>query len=203
MFQTRSTRWQSSVKTCSQNSKYRGDPPITNLSRRSHRSDWCETLPAIIGRTNYHRRRKFRTSDSYLHIRLYACPFLAKTHRYRSRRYIAAVFSRIQNSFSRWDSACVCSTDTTRVSAYICVKIRCIERSPSCLQNISLLPSAVLPLLADPLFHPFPLPRAFSLVLARNLSTYVRILLTGIVYIAGQHRTRKSSNPSAFVHIRG
>ena len=108
-----------------------------------------KTLPAPPAeRTSI--RRKFRTSDSYLHIRLYACPFLVKTRRYRSRRYIAAVFSRIQNSFSRWDSVCACMTDTTRVSARTYVyKIQHIERSPSCLQNLSLLSSAIPPFLTD------------------------------------------------------
>lgn len=52
--------------------------------------------PAAAIRVEQIRRRKFRTSDSYLHIRLYACPFLAKTRLYRSRRYIAVVLATFE-----------------------------------------------------------------------------------------------------------
>lgn len=50
--------------------------PYANLHRKSHRSDRQSPQLLVVEQI---RRRKFRASDSYLHIRLYACPFLAKT----------------------------------------------------------------------------------------------------------------------------
>lgn len=103
-----------------------------NLSRKHHRS---KTPPLLS--VEQIRRRKFRTSDSYLHIRLYACPFLAKTRLYRSRGYIAVVLAAFKIQPNIGNGRCL-RPIATRVNVYMYTTYR-KPTYRAALRNISLL----------------------------------------------------------------
>lgn len=153
--------------------------------------------PAAAIRVEQIRRRKFRTSDSYLHIRLYACPFLAKTRLYRSRRYIAVVLATFEiqpgiangGVYGRYSDANKCvRAESRHISSRVAKYLAFV------------LPMFFLSFISqNPLPHLFP--HGFSL--ERFLcNTHTRKNPSGM-YLTRPRRTGKSSNPLAFAYIKG